>query len=58
MAPGYNICILRGCNISDSFVMVIGDQMALRRPVFAPSVLTVGSNSGALRDEQCLQHSL
>ena len=33
------MCILRGCSVSDSFVMVTGDQMALRRPVFAPSVL-------------------
>ena len=41
LAPGYNMCILRGCSVSDSFVMVIGDQMALRRPVSAPSVLTL-----------------
>ena len=26
---------------SDSLVMVIGDQMAIRRPFFAPSVLTL-----------------
>ena len=32
--------ILRGCNVSDSFVTVVSDQMALRRPVFAPSVWT------------------
>ena len=31
--PGYNICILRGCSVCDSFVTVIGDQMALGRPV-------------------------
>ena len=31
--------LLRGCSVSDSLVTVIGDQMALRRPVFSPSVL-------------------
>ena len=36
LAPGYTMCILRGCSISDSLVTVIGDQMALRRPVFVP----------------------
>lgn len=41
MAPGYNMCILRGCCVSDSFVTDIGDQMALRRPVRAHSVLTL-----------------
>ena len=39
LAPGYIVCILRGCNASDLFVTVIGDQMALTRPVFAPYVL-------------------
>ena len=44
--------------------MVVGSQlhnyiqMALRRPVFAPSVLTAGSNCGSLWGEQCLQPSL
>ena len=41
LAPGCNMCILRGCSASDSFVTVIGVQMALRRPVFVPSVLTL-----------------
>ena len=41
LAPGYNMCILRGWSVSDSFVMVIGGQMASRRPVFVPSVLTL-----------------
>ena len=49
LARGYNMCILRGCSVSDSFVMVIGDQTALRKPALAPSV---GSNCGALRGEQ------
>ena len=40
LAPGYNMCLLRSCSVSDSFVMVIDDQMVLRRPV-APSVLTL-----------------
>ena len=34
------MCKLRGCDVSDSFVKVIGDQMVLRRPVFLPSVVT------------------
>ena len=33
--------ILRGCNISSSLVTVIGDQLALRRPIFASSVFTL-----------------
>ena len=41
LAPGYNMCILTGCSVSDSFVMVFGGQMAVRRPVFALSVLTL-----------------
>ena len=36
-----NMCILRGCSVSDSFVTVMCDQMALKRPVFAPSVVTL-----------------
>ena len=52
------MCILKGCGVSDSFVMVIGDQMALRRHVFAPTILTEVSNSDAMKGEQCLQHSL
>ena len=31
--------ITEGCNVSDSLATVIGDQMTLRRSVFAPSVL-------------------
>ena len=58
MVPGYNMCILRGFSVSDSFVTVIGDQMALKRPVFGPSVLTLKAvNLGALRGKQCVQHS-
>ena len=35
--------------VSDSFVTLIGDQMALRRPVFANSVLTLaGGNCGVV----------
>ena len=41
LSPGYNVCILRGYSDSDSFVMFISDQMALRMPVFAPSILTL-----------------
>ena len=41
LAPGYNMCIMKGCSVSNSFIMVIGDQMALRRPVFGLSVLTL-----------------
>ena len=41
LAPGYNMCMLRGCRVSDSCVMVLGDQMAFRRAVFAPSILTL-----------------
>ena len=33
------MCLLRSCNVSDSFAKVTGDQMALRRLVFAPSIL-------------------
>ena len=33
------------CSVSDSFVTVIGDQMALRRPVFVPSVVCWEVNS-------------
>ena len=43
LAPWYNMCIPRGCSVNDSFVTVIGDQMALRRPAFVPSVLTLQS---------------
>ena len=35
--------ITEGCNVSDSLATGIGDQMALRRSVFAPSVLTLQS---------------
>ena len=38
LALGYNMRILRGCCVSDSFLMVIGDQVALRRHNFAPFV--------------------
>ena len=31
LAPGYNMCILRGSSVSDSFVTVIGDEMELRK---------------------------
>ena len=41
---------MRSCNVSDSFVTVIGDQMALRRPVFAPSVLTLQAVTVVLRE--------
>ena len=41
LAPGYNTCILMGFSVSGSFVTVIGEQMAHRTPVFAPSVLTL-----------------
>ena len=41
MALGYNMCILICCSVSDSLVTVIGDQMTLRRPIFAPSLLTL-----------------
>ena len=33
------MCMMKGCNVSDSFVSVFGDQMAFRKSVFAPSVL-------------------
>ena len=41
LAQGHNMCILRGCSVRDLLVAVIGDQMTLRRSVFAPSVLTL-----------------
>ena len=43
LVPEYNMCIdlLRGCSVSDSFVTAIGDQLALRGPVFAFSVVTL-----------------
>ena len=41
LSPEYNMRLLRGCSVSDSLVTVIGDQMALRRPDFAPPVLTL-----------------
>ena len=43
LAPGCTMCILRGCSASDWFVTVIGDQMALRRTVFASSVLSLAA---------------
>ena len=36
-----HICILRSCSVSDLCVTVIGDQMVLRRPVFAPPDVTL-----------------
>ena len=41
LTPAYNMWILKDCNVRDSFVMVIGNQMALRKPLFAPLVLTL-----------------
>ena len=41
LALGYNMCIPRSCRVSDSFVTVFGDQIALIRPVFELSVLTL-----------------
>ena len=41
LEPEYNLCILRGCSISDAFVTAVGDQMALRKPVFTSSILTL-----------------
>ena len=35
------MCILRGFSVSDSFVTVIGDQMALRRIIFVPFFVTL-----------------
>ena len=40
LAPGYNMCTLRDCSVTDWFVTVIGDHVALRRPIFHP-VLTL-----------------
>ena len=48
------MCILRGCSVSDSFVIVISDQIALRRPVFAPPVLTLQTVTEVLQDEYVL----
>ena len=44
------MCILRSCCVSNSFVMVIGDQTTLRRPVFAPSILTLHAVSVVLSE--------
>ena len=44
------MCILSACSVSDSFVTVIGDQMALRRPAFVPSVLTLQAVSVVLSE--------
>ena len=46
LAPGYNMCILRGCSVSHLFVMVIGNQMALRQEVCLCALCfdTAGSN--------------
>ena len=53
------MCILRGFSVSDSFGTVIGDQMALRRPVFAPCVLTVQEINMVISEvNSVLQHSL
>ena len=41
LASVYNLCILRSCNVSVSFVMVISDKMVLMRPVLVLSVLTL-----------------
>ena len=38
---GTMVYVLRDCGVSYSFVTVIGNQMAFRRPVFAPSILTL-----------------
>ena len=35
------VCILRGCSVYNSFFTVIGEQMTLRRPVFAPCFVTL-----------------
>ena len=49
-----------GCSVvSDSIVMINGDQIALSRSDLASSVVTpAGSNCGALGSEQCVKHSL
>ena len=39
LAPGYNVCILRGCSTYDLFVMVIDGRVELRRLLCLPSVL-------------------
>ena len=53
------MCKLRGCSVGDSFVTVIGDQMALRRSVFAPSVLTLQAVTLVSSEvNSVLQHSL
>ena len=35
------MCIVRGRSVSDSFIAIIGEQIALRRPVLAPSGVTL-----------------
>ena len=52
LPPEYNMCKLRGCSVSDSFVAVIGAQMAFRSPVCAPYFDYGGSNCASFRGEQ------
>ena len=50
LAPRYNMCLVRGCSVGDSFVTVNSDQMALRRPVFLPSVVPLQAVTVVLRE--------
>ena len=58
VAPGYNMCIVRSDSVSNSFVMVISDQIAQESCLCALCFDLAGSICGAFRGEQCLQHLL
>ena len=55
-----SLCILRGFSVSDSFVMLIGDQLALRQEASLCALCfdSAGSNCARFRGEQCLKLSL
>ena len=53
------MCMMRGCRFSDSFITAIGEQIAFRRPVLAPSLFTLKTVTVVLlRGEQCLLYLL
>ena len=53
------MCILKGCSVAGSFVTTIGNQMALRKPVCMPSLLTLQAVTALLLEVRsvCNIHS-